>query len=194
MSLRVEEQHFWVMGSVVYGRRVRRSISVIHGERQRSVTAQKCRAVILAGAYDLVLRGHGIPCLESPSSGIWWGDSRVRPHCHQPWGVSGSWNQQMVGKEMALSRKRESMVTEKGMKTTWKKEKLPGILGNEDLKASRMSQRADPSRDNKANHKELTLALASGVMKTTFGLCTQSLKSILWSRCFTFKILSLRSD
>ena len=87
----------------------------------------------------------------------------------------------MVGKEMALSRKRESMVTEKGMKTTWKKEKQPGILGNEvNLKASRMSQRADPSRD-KANHKELTLALASGVMKTTFGLCTQSLKSILWS-------------
>lgn len=75
----------------------------------------------------------------------------------------------MVGKETALSRKRESMVTEKGMKTTWKEEKQPGILGNEDLKASRMPQRADPSRDNKAVHKELTLALASGAMKTTFG-------------------------
>ena len=95
---------------------------------------------------------------------------------------------------MALSRTRESMVTEKRMKTTWKEEKQPGMLGNEDLKASRMSQRADPSHDNKADHKELTLALASGAMKTTFVLCIQSLKSILWSRCFTFQILSLRSD
>lgn len=95
---------------------------------------------------------------------------------------------------MALSRKRESTVTDKGMKTTWKKEKQPGVLGNEELKASRMSQRADASRYNKANHKERTLSLASGGMKTTFGLCSQSLKSILWPQCFTFKILPLRSD
>ena len=100
----------------------------------------------------------------------------------------------MVGKETALSCKQESAVTDKRMKTTWKKEKQPGVLGNEDLKASRMSQRADASRYNKANHKELTLSLTSVGMKTTFGLCSQSLKSSLWPQRFTSKILPLRSD
>lgn len=67
------------------------------------------------------------------------------------------------------------MVANKKMKTAWKREKQPVILGNEDVKAS---QRAAPSSDNKSNQNVLMLLLASTVIKTHFGSCSQSLKSM----------------
>lgn len=70
------------------------------------------------------------------------------------------------------------MVANKKMKTAWKREKQPVILGNEDVKASQRSQRAAPSSENKSNQNVLMLSLASTVIKTHFGSCSQSLKSM----------------
>ena len=142
----------------------RRRILFNHGQWPRRVTAQTWMAVVLQARVEDMKSWRTWNLLSRVTKLPAYGE--VKAQWGQPWGMGGSSNKQMVGKAMVLSRKGNSMLTNK---TETGRKATRDIKKWELKKAPRMPRRAYPS----VTVNGISCHHPPGMIKTYFGLRPQ---------------------